>query len=79
VSRAVAIHTQYPHITLSQNLAESSGADLDEVTRVSDVLDDLQKFDERAARVIAMRYWAGMTDSEIAAAMGVTDRTVLRL
>jgi DNA-directed RNA polymerase specialized sigma24 family protein len=30
------------------------------------------------AKVVEMRYFAGMTDLEIAAALGVTDRTVRR-
>jgi RNA polymerase sigma factor (sigma-70 family) len=34
--------------------------------------------DERLARVVEMRYFAGMTESEVAAAMGVTERTVRR-
>jgi RNA polymerase sigma factor (sigma-70 family) len=34
--------------------------------------------DERMAQVVEMRYFAGMTESEIADALGVTDRTVRR-
>ena len=45
--------------------------------QVGDALDELQKVDERLARVVEMRYFAGMTEAEVAA-MGVTERTVRR-
>ena len=38
----------------------------------------LAKVDERLVRVVEMRYFAGLTDAEIAGALGVTDRTVRR-
>jgi RNA polymerase sigma factor (sigma-70 family) len=50
----------------------------DQVVRINDALDELQKVDERLASVVEMRYFAGMTESEVAAAMGVTERTVRR-
>jgi RNA polymerase sigma factor (TIGR02999 family) len=66
------------HIALSLQLAESVGADQGEMIRVNEALDDLQRHDERLQQVVAMRYWVGMNDTEIAAALGVTDRTVQR-
>jgi RNA polymerase sigma factor (TIGR02999 family) len=67
------------HVALSPNLAERISGSADEATVVGDLLQDLQKLDERLARVVTMRYWIGMTDGEIADALGVTDRTVQRL
>jgi RNA polymerase sigma factor (TIGR02999 family) len=68
----------FEHVALSPKLAESVGMAEDEMIRVSDALDALQKHDVRLARVVEMRYLAGMTESETAAALGVTDRTVQR-
>jgi RNA polymerase sigma factor (sigma-70 family) len=46
--------------------------------RINDALEALQKVDARLVRVVEMRYFAGMTETEIADALGVTDRTVRR-
>ena len=58
--------------------AESQAACEDEVIRVSDAIEELTRIEPRAARVVEMRYFAGMADPEIAAALGVTERTVGR-
>jgi RNA polymerase sigma factor (sigma-70 family) len=41
-------------------------------------LEELAQLDARMAQVVEMRYFAGMTEAEIAEALGVTDRTVRR-
>ena len=43
-----------------------------------DALDDLAQLDPRVVEVVEMRYFAGMTEADIAAALGVTDRTIRR-
>ncbi len=43
-----------------------------------EALDELAKADERLARVVEMRYFGGLSEDEIAQALGVTDRTVRR-
>ena len=50
----------------------------DEVIRVHDALQDLGKVDERLVRVVEMRYFGGLTEDEVAEAMGVSVRTVRR-
>jgi len=50
----------------------------EEVIRVHDALQDLAKVDERLVRVVEMRYFGGMTEDEVAEAMGVSERTVRR-
>jgi RNA polymerase sigma factor (sigma-70 family) len=45
---------------------------------INDAIEALQAHDERLVRVVEMRYFAGMTETQIAAALGVTDRTVRR-
>jgi RNA polymerase sigma factor (TIGR02999 family) len=66
------------HLPLTTQFAENLSVCEDQVVRINDALDELQKVDERLARVVEMRYFAGMTESEVAAAMGVTERTVRR-
>jgi len=45
---------------------------------VHEALETLATVDARLVRVVEMRYFAGLTDAEIGAALGVTDRTVRR-
>ena len=54
------------------------GASDDEILSVHHALETLEKVDARLVRVVEMRYFAGLTDVEIGAALGVTDRTVRR-
>jgi RNA polymerase sigma factor (TIGR02999 family) len=49
-----------------------------EILRVHDALDDMALVNARMAKVVELRYFAGMTEPEIAEALGVTDRTVRR-
>ena len=68
------------HVTLNTQLGESLGADAGEaeILRVHDALDELAKLDLRMAQVVELRYFAGMTEPEIAQALGVNERTVRR-
>ena len=43
-----------------------------------EALEELARVDARLVQVVEMRYFAGMTEPEIAAALGVNDRTVRR-
>ena len=45
---------------------------------LDEALDRLAELDARKCRVVEMRFFAGMTDEEIAEVLGVTTRTVLR-
>jgi len=49
-----------------------------EIVRVHDALTELAQVDERLVRVVEMRYFGGLTEEEIGAALGVTERTVRR-
>jgi len=66
------------HVTLTTQEGASSRTGEDEILRVHEALDDLSAKDARLAQVVEMRYFGGMTEVEIAAALGVTDRTVRR-
>jgi RNA polymerase sigma factor (sigma-70 family) len=45
---------------------------------VNDALEELARRDPRLVQVVEMRYFAGMTETEIADALDITDRTVRR-
>lgn len=66
------------HVTLDTEAAGALGASDDEILEVHEALQTLETIDPRLVRVVEMRYFAGLTDAEIAAALGVADRTVRR-
>jgi RNA polymerase sigma factor (TIGR02999 family) len=66
------------HLTLNTQLADSLPGGESEILRVNDALADIGKLDPRLAQVVEMRYFGGLNDLEIAAALGITDRTVRR-
>lgn len=65
-------------VELDENVAAGATSGSEEVMAVHDALTRLEALDARLARVVEMRYFAGMTDVEIASALGVTERTVRR-
>jgi RNA polymerase sigma factor (TIGR02999 family) len=48
------------------------------ILQLHEALDRLAAHEPRLARVVEMRFFGGLTEEEIAAALGVTARTVLR-
>ena len=66
------------HLTLNTEIAESLPAGESEILRIDDALTELARLDARLAQVVEMRYFGGLNDLEIAAALGLTDRTVRR-
>lgn len=50
----------------------------DELLAVNESLSKLQKLDPRQARIVELRYFAGLTIEEIADVVGVTSKTVTR-
>lgn len=66
------------HVTLNSQIEGGDAAGESEILRVHEALDKLAEYDARMVHVVEMRYFAGMTESEIADALGVTDRTVRR-
>ena len=53
-------------------------AALEDMIALDAALDRLAQVDTRLARLVEMRYFGGMEEPEIAAALGVTDRTLRR-
>jgi RNA polymerase sigma factor (TIGR02999 family) len=66
------------HVTLNTAVSDGASGAGEEILRVHEALDELAQYDPRMAMVVEMRYFAGMTENEIADALGVTDRTVRR-
>jgi RNA polymerase sigma factor (TIGR02999 family) len=66
------------HVTFTVQLADGGHAGEEEIVRVHEALELLAHVDERMAKVVEMRYFGGLTEIEIAEALGVTDRTVRR-
>jgi RNA polymerase sigma factor (TIGR02999 family) len=65
------------HVTLTTQL----GASVDgaaEILRVHDALEELAALDPRMSQVVEMRYFAGLTEPEIAEALEISERTVRR-
>ena len=69
---------QVVHVTLDEALpsGDSEGEEL--ILKVHEALEQIGDLDQRLVQLVEMRYFAGMTDVEIAEALGVTDRTVRR-
>jgi RNA polymerase sigma factor (TIGR02999 family) len=64
-------------VTLDTAAGEGLAASMD-VEAVGNALDDLEKLDEGLARLIEMRFFGGLTEAEIAEALGTSERTVRR-
>jgi RNA polymerase sigma factor (TIGR02999 family) len=69
---------QVQHVPLDTQLAEDLRASDEDLLRIDEALQALQEADERLVRVVEMRFFAGMTEAEVADALGIADRTVRR-
>jgi RNA polymerase sigma factor (TIGR02999 family) len=68
-----------PHVTLKTDVIDQQvDSPEDEIIRVSEALEELGKTEARLAQVVEMRYFAGLSEAEIAALLGVGERTVRR-
>jgi len=65
-------------VTLNTGIVNSTVASDAQIIDIHDALDELAALDERLAKVVEMRYFGGLTDSEIADALQLTPRTVQR-
>ncbi|MEZ4414220.1 MAG: sigma-70 family RNA polymerase sigma factor [Gemmatimonadota bacterium] len=64
-------------ITLVEGSAALAGPDID-VIALDTALAELERTDPRAARIVEMRFFAGLEITEVAAALGVSEPTVKR-
>jgi RNA polymerase sigma factor (TIGR02999 family) len=65
-------------VDLSGRTRFSGRSPEDEIIGIDQALDELAKVDGQLVKVVEMRYFAGLDNEEIAASLGVTDRTVRR-
>lgn len=66
------------HVTLDTGAAAELGGQDDEILAVHEALQTLAEVDPKLVQLVELRYFAGLSDLEIGAALGVTDRTVRR-
>jgi RNA polymerase sigma factor (TIGR02999 family) len=66
------------HVVLDTVGLENLPAPEDQVLEVHEALTVLEQAEPRLAEVVALQYFGGLTDAEIAQALGVTERTVRR-
>jgi RNA polymerase sigma factor (TIGR02999 family) len=67
-----------PDVTFNTQVEVSVPAGEEEVLRIHDALAELATIDPQLVEIVEMRYFAGLTEQEIADALHVTDRTVRR-
>jgi RNA polymerase sigma factor (TIGR02999 family) len=65
-------------VTLTTGIVDGRSGSADEILRVHAALESLARLDPRLCQVVELRYFGGLTESEIAQVLGVTDRTVRR-
>jgi len=61
-----------------ENLSASEQAEVEQFVELDVALNQLAQHNERQARVVECRFFAGMTDAETADALGISLRTVAR-
>ncbi len=78
-SRRAARHGgDVEHVTLNTAIGDSVAAHDDEILRVDEAMQELAVADRRLYDVVELRYFGGLAETEIAAILGVTERTVQR-
>lgn len=65
------------HVPLDDDAVATPSAEA-EIVEVHDALTRIAAVDPRVTQLVEMRYFGGMTEAEIARALGVTERTVRR-
>jgi RNA polymerase sigma factor (TIGR02999 family) len=66
------------HLALDTAMNESLAAPETDVMRVHEALEVLSQADARLAQVVEMRYFGGLSEADIALALGLSERTVRR-
>jgi RNA polymerase sigma factor (TIGR02999 family) len=65
-------------VTLNTEVGDNLSGGEEEILRVHEALEELASVDARVVQVVEMRYFAGLTQQEVATALGITERTVRR-
>ncbi len=67
-----------PGVPITSDVPDGVPGAAARILELHEALEALQRVDARAAQVVELRYFAGMTEPEVAEALGITDRTVRR-
>jgi RNA polymerase sigma factor (TIGR02999 family) len=65
-------------VTLVTEILDGSRVTDDDIERVNDAVLELEKTDPRLKQIVELRFFVGLTEAEIAEALGLSDRTVRR-
>ena len=76
--RAAKHGGEVEHVTLNTAIGDAMGHNDDEILRVDEAMQQLAVADRRLHDVVELRYFGGLSEAEIAAILGVTERTVQR-
>jgi RNA polymerase sigma factor (TIGR02999 family) len=63
-------------LSIAEDLPGGGDLDFEELLSIDEALDRLAELDERQARVVELRFFAGMSVAETAEVLGVSARTV---
>lgn len=66
------------HVELENGICAGGEAESEEIVALRCAMEQLERVDPRLAQVVEMRFFEGLPESEIAGALGVTERTVRR-
>ena len=66
------------HVTLDTSVSDAIDTGEDEILRVHEALEELAKHDEKLVHVVELRYFAGLSEAEVAESLNVHVRTVRR-
>jgi RNA polymerase sigma factor (TIGR02999 family) len=67
-----------PHITFETDIPDPAASAEEEVVRIDDALQKLARLDARLVEVVELKYFGGLKSEEIAAALGIAERSVRR-
>src|SRR5262249_59059761 len=64
--------------SIATDVADAVAADAQQLTRLSDALNELESADARLARVVDLKFFCGFSFVEIGGMLGVSERTIQR-
>jgi RNA polymerase sigma factor (TIGR02999 family) len=67
-----------PHVEAGPDIPDPAAAAEEEVVRVDEALQELARLDGRLVQVVELKYFGGLKSEEIAAALGIAERSVRR-
>jgi RNA polymerase sigma factor (TIGR02999 family) len=69
---------QFEITSIATDIVDALPADADQLSRLSDALDELEDADPRLARIVDLKFFSGFGFEEIGAMVNLSERTVQR-